>query len=55
MAQTDNIGLSKMLPPLPERMRPTSLDEYAGQKHLVGPGCILRNMIQSGNLSSFIL
>ncbi|MCI5989476.1 MAG: replication-associated recombination protein A [Bacteroidales bacterium] len=55
MTQTDNIGLSKMLPPLPERMRPTSLDEYAGQKHLVGPGCILRNMIQSGNLSSFIL
>ena len=55
MTQTDNIGLSKMLPPLPERMRPTSLDEYAGQKHLVGPGCILRNMIQSVNLSSFIL
>ncbi|MBR5055372.1 MAG: replication-associated recombination protein A [Bacteroidales bacterium] len=44
-----------MLPPLPERMRPRSLDDYVGQKHLVGPGCILRNMIESGTLSSFIL
>lgn len=43
------------LPPLPERMRPEKLDEYAGQKHLVGPGYVLRNMIESGNLSSFIL
>ncbi len=46
---------TKMLPPLPERMRPKSLAEYCGQTHLVGPGCILRNMIDSGNLSSFIL
>ena len=44
-----------MLPPLPERMRPNSLDEYVGQRHLVGEGCILRKMIDSGNLSSFIL
>ena len=44
-----------LLAPLPERMRPRSLDEYVGQKHLVGEGCILRNMIESGNLSSFIL
>lgn len=44
-----------MLPPLPERMRPHDLDGYVGQKHLVGKGCILRNMIESGNLSSFIL
>ena len=44
-----------MIAPLPERMRPRSLDEYVGQQHLVGPGCILRNMIESGNLSSFIL
>ena len=36
-------------------MRPRSLSEYVGQKHLVGEGCILRNMIDSGNLSSFIL
>ena len=43
------------LPPLPERMRPRSLSEYVGQKHLVGEGCILRNMIEGGNLSSFIL
>jgi putative ATPase len=46
---------SVMLPPLPERMRPSSLDQYVGQRHLVGEGCILRKMIESGNLSSFIL
>ena len=45
----------RMLPPLPERMRPHDLDGYVGQKHLIGKGCILRNMIESGNLSSFIL
>ena len=44
-----------MLPPLPERMRPRTLDQYVGQRHLVGQGCILRKMIESGNLSSFIL
>ncbi|MBQ9661322.1 MAG: replication-associated recombination protein A [Bacteroidales bacterium] len=44
-----------MLPPLPERMRPHTLTEYVGQRHLVGPGCILRNMMDSGALSSFIL
>ena len=48
-------GKSMMLPPLPERMRPKSLSEYVGQRHLVGEGCILRKMIESGNLSSFIL
>ena len=36
-------------------MRPESLDDYVGQKHLVGKGCVLRNMIESGNISSFIL
>ena len=44
-----------MLPPLPERLRPRTLDQYVGQRHLVGEGCILRRMIESGNLSSFIL
>ncbi|MBR5835121.1 MAG: replication-associated recombination protein A [Bacteroidales bacterium] len=44
-----------MLPPLPERMRPQNLDGYVGQTHLIGKGGILRNMIESGNLSSFIL
>lgn len=44
-----------VLPPLPERMRPHSLSDYVGQRHLVGEGCILRNMIESGNISSFIL
>lgn len=51
----DIIGRSRMLPPLPERMRPHDLDGYVGQKHLVGKGCILRNMLETGNLSSFIL
>ena len=51
----ENIGRSRMLPPLPERMRPHDLDGYVGQRHLIGSGCILRNMIDSGNLSSFIL
>ncbi len=41
--------------PLAERMRPKTLDEYIGQKHLVGQGAILRQMIESGNLASFIL
>lgn len=41
--------------PLAERMRPKTLKEYIGQQHLVGEGAILRRMIESGNLSSFIL
>ncbi|MDR1339093.1 MAG: replication-associated recombination protein A, partial [Prevotellaceae bacterium] len=41
--------------PLAERLRPKTLDEYIGQKHLVGKGAILRNMIESDNISSFIL
>lgn len=41
--------------PLPERMRPTSLDNYFGQEHLVGKGAVLRRMLETGNLSSFIL
>ena len=55
MIEDNNIGRSRMLPPLPERMRPHDLDGYVGQRHLIGPGCILRNMIDSGSLSSFIL
>lgn len=41
--------------PLAERMRPRTLDEYIGQKHLVGEGAILRKMIDTGRISSFIL
>ena len=41
--------------PLAERMRPTSLDDYIGQRHLVGPGAVLRQMIDSHHISSFIL
>ena len=41
--------------PLAERMRPRNLDDYIGQKHLVGEEAILRRMIESGNIASFIL
>ncbi|MDE7377433.1 MAG: replication-associated recombination protein A [Paraprevotella sp.] len=44
-----------MAAPLAERLRPHTLDEYIGQKHLVGPGAVLRNMIEAGRISSFIL
>lgn len=41
--------------PLPERMRPRTLDQYVGQEHLVGEKAILRRMLETGNISSFIL
>lgn len=41
--------------PLAERLRPNTLDEYIGQKHLVGQGGIIRNMIETGKVNSFIL
>lgn len=41
--------------PLAERMRPHTLDEYIGQQHLIGEGAVLRRMIDSGHISSFIL
>ncbi|MDY6251023.1 MAG: replication-associated recombination protein A [Bacteroidaceae bacterium] len=41
--------------PLAERLRPRTLDEYIGQKHLVGPNAVLRGMIESGHVTSFIL
>ena len=41
--------------PLAERLRPKTLDEYIGQQHLVGEGAILRQMLDRGTLSSFIL
>ena len=44
-----------MSQPLAERLRPRTLDDYIGQKHLVGQGAVLRHMIESGHLSSFIL
>lgn len=44
-----------MSEPLAERMRPRSLADYVGQKHLVGEGAILRKMIDAGRISSFIL
>ena len=44
-----------MSEPLAERMRPRSLDDYVGQKHLVGKDAVLRKMIEGGRISSFIL
>ena len=44
-----------MTEPLAERMRPRTLDDYIGQKHLVGKDAVLRKMIESGHISSFIL
>ena len=41
--------------PLAERMRPRTLDAYVGQKHIVGKGAVLRSMIDSGRIASFIL
>ena len=43
------------MPPLAERMRPKNLDDYIGQKHLVGKGAVLRKMIDAGRTPSFIL
>jgi putative ATPase len=44
-----------MSEPLAERLRPRSLDDYIGQKHLVGEGAVLRKMIEAGRITSFIL
>lgn len=44
-----------MSEPLAERMRPRTLDDYVGQQHLVGPGAVLRKMIDTGHISSFVL
>jgi len=41
--------------PLADRMRPGSLTEFVGQKHLVGEGAVIRRLVESGSLSSFIL
>ena len=41
--------------PLAERLRPKSLDDYIGQTHLVGPDGIIRRMIETGRVNSFIL
>jgi putative ATPase len=49
----EDLNINNM--PLAERMRPTTLDEFVGQQHLLGPGAVIRKMIESGNMSSFIL
>lgn len=53
MLNSDNSNLQRQ--PLPERMRPTSLDNYVGQEHLVGNNGVLRKMIQTNQIASFIL
>lgn len=52
MTDFDNISPNS---PLAERLRPRSLDDYIGQEHLVGPGAILRRMIETRRIASFIL
>lgn len=51
----DNLLKSDMAQPLAERLRPKTLDDYIGQKHLVGEGAVLRKMIDAKRISSFIL
>ena len=51
--KADSVEMTNV--PLAERMRPTSLDNYLGQKHLVGDGGVVRRMIESGRINSFIL
>lgn len=53
MLNSDNSNLQRL--PLPERMRPTSLDNYVGQEHLIGNNGVLRKMIQTNQIASFIL
>ena len=50
-----SIFVGDMSQPLAERMRPRTLDEYIGQRHLVGEGAVLRKMIDAGRVTSFIL
>lgn len=47
--------IKRMNPPLAERLRPQTLDDFIGQKHLVGKGSVLRKMIDSGRIPSIIL
>ncbi len=44
-----------MSAPLAERLRPQNLDEFIGQKHLVGKGAVLRRMIDAGRIPSITL
>ena len=44
-----------MSQPLAERLRPKTLDDYIGQRHLVGENAVLRRMIESGRIPSFLL
>ena len=51
----EDVSLSSAYIPLAERMRPRTLDEYVGQEHLAGKGSVLRKMLESGDIKSFIL
>ncbi len=50
-----SIGFQFPNQPLADRMRPGSLDDFIGQEHLVGPQAVIRKMVQSGSMNSFIL
>ncbi len=52
-----SVGLDDDIPgaPLAARMRPRSLDDYVGQEHIVGPGKLLRRLLEAGQLPSIIL
>ena len=54
-AKCVNFATQNMSEPLAERLRPRTLHDYIGQKHLVGEGAVLRKMIDAGRISSFIL
>ena len=59
LSVTENNLLPEQAPdlfgqPLATRMRPSSLDEIAGQQHLLGPGKVLRRLISSDSISSMI-
>ncbi len=53
--ENNHIHETQKLTPLPQRMRPHNIEDYVGQKHLIGNGSVIKNMIESGNLTSFIL
>src|SRR5262249_8512542 len=51
----DSLKSDSSTAPLAERMRPRALDEFAGQGHLLGPGRILRRLIEEDRLTSLVL
>ena len=54
MEQMSLFDFQEEAAPLASRMRPKNLDEFAGQSHLIGEGCILRLLIEQDKISSMI-